>query len=533
MSAHGGPVGRFKMERAGWSRAALLCAAALVLSSCDWVAVGSAGSGGVQSNAASSEPDLSDDGRYLVFVSAATSLGPNSGGHPQVWRRDQMSGSTLLVSGTNGCAGSGCIGGSGTSRYPTVSRDGRYVVFSSTATDLVTGQATTQEQVYRADMQTGTHEPVSITPAGDTGNGRSTLFSIGTMGEQTLSDDGDIVVFRSSATDLGPGGSGSLDLFVHTVSTSATVLLSVRDDINSYELSDDGSRVVVGFFEEFISETSPEIVVYSAVDVYESDGSATIHVSDEVASPPPGGKAIVHAAIDGDGSHVLITVEDGDLPFSPVPYSYRLFDLSSGTAVQSALAYTNGSGIGLALDPGAEYATIRVVDGARSYRCPTAALQTCLDGAPTFPATDGFGTAVAHTFPAVSDNGRVFAWDSGSAIPIAGDLNGFADVYVSSIPVAINAVQLDGPLLPGGSVTGTITGTGFEPGDTYVRVGRLARWFTVTQVNVTSPTTLTAVFTASAAVPIGTHPIRLTVDNPAVSPSAVSVARCANCLIVG
>ena len=523
------------MERAGWSRAALLCVAALVMSSCDWVAVGSAGSGGVQSNAASSEPDLSDDGRYLVFVSAATSLGTNSGGHPQVWWRDQLSGSTLLVSGTDGCAGSGCVGGSGTSRYPTVSGDGRYVVFSSTATDLVAGQATTQEQVYRADMQTGTHEPVSVTPAGDTGNGRSTLFSSGTTGEQTLSDDGDIVVFRSSATDLGPGGSASFDLFVHTVSTSATVLLTVRDDINNYELSDDGSRVVVGFLEEFISETSSQIVVYSWVDVFESDGSATIHVLDEVASPPPGGMAIVHATIDGDGSHVLLTVEDGDIPSpSAVPYySYRLFDLSSGTAVQSALAYTNGSGIGLALDPGAEYATIRVVAGARSYRCPTAALQTCLDGAPTFPATDGFGTSVAHTFPAVSDNGRVFAWVSGTAVPIAGDLNGFPDVYVSSNPVKINTVQLDGPLVPGGSVTGTITGTGFEPGDTYVRVGRLALWFTVTQVTVTSPTTLTAVFTASAAVPIGTHPIRLTVDNPAVSPSAVSVARCAACLTVG
>ncbi len=527
-------MGRFTMTRARCSRAALLCAAALVLSSCDWVAVGSAGSGGVQSNAASTEPDLSDDGRYLVFVSAATSLGTNSGGHPQVWRRDQMSGSTLLVSGTNGCAGSGCVGGSGTSRYPTVSGDGRYVVFSSTATDLVAGQATTQEQVYRADMQTGTHEPVSVTPAGDTGNGRSTLFSSGTTGEQTLSDDGDIVVFRSSATDLGPGGSGSLDLFVHTVSTSATVLLTVRDDINGYELSDDGSRVVVRFWEVFYSETGPEIVVYSAVDVFESDGSATIHVLFGAAYyPPPGGKEIVHATIDGDGSHVLLTVADGDLPVYPPPYSYRLFDLSSGTAVQSALAYTNGSGIGLALDPGAEYATIRVEDGARSYRCPTAALQTCLDGAPTFPATDGFGTSVAHTFPAVSDNGRVFAWVSGTAVPIAGDLNGFPDVYVSSNPVKINTVQLDGPLVPGGSVTGTITGTGFEPGDTYVRVGRLALWFTVTQVNVTSPTTLTAVFTASAAAPIGTHPIRLTVDNPAVSPSAVSVARCAACLTVG
>lgn len=85
-------------------------------------------------DASSTESVISGDGRYVAFTSFADNLVPNDSNHTSdVFLRDLQSSKTFLVS-TNGL---GAGSGSGPSRTPTLSTDGRFVTFFSTATNIV------------------------------------------------------------------------------------------------------------------------------------------------------------------------------------------------------------------------------------------------------------------------------------------------------------------------------------------------------------------------------------------------------------
>ncbi|MGZ9241721.1 MAG: TolB family protein, partial [Candidatus Binatia bacterium] len=134
---------------------------------------------------------LSADGRFVAFKSYATDLVPNdSNQNPDVFLRDLQSGTTILVSvnrfGTNA--------GSGSSSPTGISADGRFVVFYSEASDLVTNDNNGQGDVFVHDTKTETTMLVSVNRAA-TNSGNS-----GSIG--AISADGRFVVFRSAASDL-------------------------------------------------------------------------------------------------------------------------------------------------------------------------------------------------------------------------------------------------------------------------------------------------------------------------------------------
>ncbi len=112
--------------------------------------------GGGQANGGSEQPALGADGRYVVFVSAATNLvtAPDTVTGPivatQIYRHDRQTGETRLVSRgvTQAAADGECLA-------PAVSRDGRYVVFTSLATNLVAADPGTGGGVYLRDLETG------------------------------------------------------------------------------------------------------------------------------------------------------------------------------------------------------------------------------------------------------------------------------------------------------------------------------------------------------------------------------------------
>jgi hypothetical protein len=110
---------------------------------------------GVPANAGATNGVLSADGRYVVFQSSATNLGGGASG-TQVYRHDRVGGATLLVSVTsNGNPGNNV------SRDPSVSANGRYVAFASFASDLVAGDTNGMSDVFVRDMQAGTTALVS------------------------------------------------------------------------------------------------------------------------------------------------------------------------------------------------------------------------------------------------------------------------------------------------------------------------------------------------------------------------------------
>jgi len=103
---------------------------------------------GVPANAAADNPAISENGGLVAFESAATNLGANAAGVVQIWRKDLATGAMVLVSSS-----AGGTAGNGDSRNVSLSWDGRFAAFESTATNLVLGAS--GNQVYLKDMQTG------------------------------------------------------------------------------------------------------------------------------------------------------------------------------------------------------------------------------------------------------------------------------------------------------------------------------------------------------------------------------------------
>lgn len=121
--------------------------------------------GGVQGNHYSFSPGVSADGRYVSFESFATNLDPRYpnavNGPMRIFVRDRATGVTRLAS-----VDSNERNGDGYSANAEISADGRYVVFDSEG-QLVPGQTIAAHQVFRRDLVTGTTEVVSVNDAGD------------------------------------------------------------------------------------------------------------------------------------------------------------------------------------------------------------------------------------------------------------------------------------------------------------------------------------------------------------------------------
>src|SRR4030095_13064858 len=115
----------------------------------------------------SEDPVVSANGRFVAFESFAFNLvplGPNS--RKNIYRRDLQTGVTTLVSVNL----SGNDGGNGDSQNPVISADGRYVAFESRATNLVANDTNTFSDILVHDMQTGVTTLISVNSTG-TGSG--------------------------------------------------------------------------------------------------------------------------------------------------------------------------------------------------------------------------------------------------------------------------------------------------------------------------------------------------------------------------
>ncbi|HEY0865899.1 MAG TPA: Ig-like domain repeat protein [Fimbriimonas sp.] len=236
-------------------------------------ALASTNSGGVPGNGrCESSPVVSADGRFVAFVSQATDLAPGdtNGALEDVFVKDLQSGAVVLAStssnGTVGDSPSGTVGSissdgrfvafnsyasnlvaadtndrvdafvkdlaTGATRLAStnsagtlgndnaigaqLSRDGRYIAWSSFASNLVEGDTNESRDIFVKDLETGVTRRVSVTQDGIQGDGGSLTAQVG--------DGGRFVCFHTLATNLGG------DVLVKDLTTGALHSVSVSSE---------------------------------------------------------------------------------------------------------------------------------------------------------------------------------------------------------------------------------------------------------------------------------------------------------------
>jgi hypothetical protein len=176
---------------------------------------------GVPTNTISDTPVLSRSGRYVVFRSNAGNLVTNTvsaGFH--IYLRDLQTGTTRLVDVDANGVGSTDVGNA----FPSMSADGRVVVFSSPDGQLVSGDFNNALDAFARDTIARTSELIS--------ERNSTLISqtgdaLARMSPYSISGNGRWAVFESFADDLVPNDTNGLcDVFVRDLWSGAISLVS-------------------------------------------------------------------------------------------------------------------------------------------------------------------------------------------------------------------------------------------------------------------------------------------------------------------
>ncbi len=387
-------------QQVGWAMSCYLRQAAMVLSA---VLVAAIVLGGATSNAAARStkivslsstgqigdgpsggpelaPALSSDGRYVSFTSAASNLVPDITNNVlDVFVRDEVKGTTTRVSVDS-------LGreANDESRRSAISADGRYVAFESQASNLVPGDTNFARDIFVHDLVTRQTTRVSLSSDGEQGNGSSMWPSI--------SADGRYVAFMSWATNLVPGDTNGVpDIFVHDRETTETTRVSVgiggiKANAGSFapSISGDGRHVA---FESRATNLVPD----------DTNDSSDVFVRDLEAG------TTVRVSVDGDGE------EGNDHSQTPAISGDGRFVAFESLASNLVPDDTNGTWDVLVHDLEVGN-TVRVSVG-----------------------TDGTEGNAASVFPAISANGSTVAFASAATNLVDGDTNDAWDVFLHDL----------------------------------------------------------------------------------------------------
>ncbi|MCC6932497.1 MAG: PD40 domain-containing protein [Deltaproteobacteria bacterium] len=255
---------------------------------------------GVQANGGSLYPTISEDGRYTAFVSAATNLvASDLNGYLDIFRKDKETG--VLVRISVSAVGTEANGSSG---VPSISADGRYVVFSSSASNLVSGDTNNKTDIFVKDVQSSAITRVSTNGSGDQGDGDSSW--------PMISGDDNYVVFVSNATNLvASDTNGTYDIFRKnlesgTISRISTSTLGIEaNGSSSYPAISDNGQFVI-----FISTASNLVVgdLNLASDVFVKDTiSGEVTRVNVTSDGEQGNDDSEYATISSDGRYAIFS----------------------------------------------------------------------------------------------------------------------------------------------------------------------------------------------------------------------------------
>jgi Tol biopolymer transport system component len=302
------------------------------------IALASTDETGADANGPSSTPSLSADGRYVAFRSSATNLVDGTTTMTdRIYVKDLETGEIALASSDETGAD---VDADAFSFAPSLSADGRHVAFRSNATNLVDGAATTRDRIYVKDLETGEIALASTDEAGADANDRSQ--------EPSLSADGRYVAFRSVATNLVDGATTTRDrIYVKDLETGEIALASSDEagaDANghSYEpsLSADGRYVAFGSN----ATNLVDVATTSAWRIYVKDletGEIVLASSDEAGADVA--STSTAPSLSADGRYVAFSSWASNLVDGTTTTRQRIYVKNVGTG-EIALASSSGSG---------------------------------------------------------------------------------------------------------------------------------------------------------------------------------------------
>ncbi|MBI1852135.1 MAG: PD40 domain-containing protein [Planctomycetes bacterium] len=354
------------------------------------------------------EPSISADGRFVAFDVAFGNLVPgDTNGSSDVFVHDRLTGETSRVSVSS--SGAEAAGGS---LRPSLSADGRWVAFDSSASNLVAMDRNVARDVFVHDRLTGATMRASVGPSDHEANTDSI--------DASISADGRFVAFTSAATNLVPDHLfSSLDVYVRDRVTHTTILVAPRSALQREEsqraaISADGRYVAFDSANDFVGPDDNRLA-----DVFVRDlSTATTTLVSASRNGGAGDRASQYPSISADGRFVAFASLSTDLVPGEDFYHWDVFVSDRDAATIRRLTF-----------------------------------------GPDLGPTDG-----SSDVPVISADGQSIAFESRAEDLVGGDTNGASDVFVVDRlggRVALLGPR-DGSELGGDLVR--IDGFGFGPG---------------------------------------------------------------------
>lgn len=405
---------------------------------------------GLPGNGASRSAVMTPDGRYVAFVSEASDLVPGDTNRiADIFVRDLQTLATTLVSvgavSTNPAAGLPV----GSSESPRITTDGRWVAFSSTATNLVPGVRTVGD-IYVRDLSTGT----TVWASRDM---RAKLQSVtgktnGVCYNLALSADGRFLAYQASLSPL-PASNYSGIILRYGLETTVTDLVHTNvptsipaaEETRNLDLTPDGRRVAFVANTNGVLGTTTSILVWDA-----TTGQATL-ASGDLSGDVPTNSISTRPVIDPGGRYVAFSSSATNLTANVIPGTWHIYLRDLQTATTTLVdADTNNAGSPVT------YTTVPSVSGdARfvAFECADGGLvpndnnhnqdvfvRDLVAGTnelisiahPSLASVTPNRFSLHSAFSASAD-GRYIAYASAADNLVSGDTNGFRDVFVRDL----------------------------------------------------------------------------------------------------
>jgi putative cell wall-binding protein/Tol biopolymer transport system component len=271
---------------------------------------------------AARDVSMSADGRYVAFATSADDITPIASGHSQIYLRDVVDGSTVMVSSAAG------VSGDDDSRLPAISADGRFVAFLSQATNLGPATSGTLVQAFVWERETGAIRAVSLN------NDPSPQLADNHIVKIAISGDGTVVSFGTAAKNLSPDSTlGTQQVFRRDLSTARTELVSLDEratppvsspaDVGLQAISGDGNTVAFTTASQLTEIPMSAVGGQAYVRDVRSGDTELVSVRSDLTAAGNGG--IDGMSLSHDGSTVAFDSDATDLVAGTATKYQRVF----------------------------------------------------------------------------------------------------------------------------------------------------------------------------------------------------------------